>query len=154
MANGALKQCDMRDPRIIELGLRASPRNALGETDLHRTSYRVLQYAVMSAIHVTAYRLLNYSSNSSPTISSILSPLSFRHIHSTHSLIMFTPTKLVALLATALSVMALPAPEVGTAAVYTGEGVWSPPHSCIYLTWGYSRNILCHRPWRLRYFQQ
>jgi len=37
---------------------------------------------------------------------------------------MFTPTKLVALLAATLSVMALPSPEVAAVAAYTGEGVW------------------------------
>lgn len=36
------KQCGTRDPRIIELSLRVSPRDALGETDLRRTLYGVL----------------------------------------------------------------------------------------------------------------
>jgi len=56
-------------------------------------------------------------------MSSILLPLSFTHTPSNY-LVMFTSTKLVALLAAALSVTALPSPKVAAVAAYTGEGVW------------------------------
>ena len=44
-------------------------------------------------------------------------------LSSASSLIMFTPTKLVALLATALLVTALPSTEVAAVAAHTGQGV-------------------------------